>query len=446
MIMGIETYRNERKYPFCPGCGHGLILDGLNKALVKLQLDPKKVVLVSDIGCVGLSDQYFATSAFHGLHGRSVTYATGIKLVRPDLNVIVLMGDGGAGIGGHHLLNAARRNIGVKVLLFNNFNFGMTGGEHSVTTPHGARTSTTPMGNYEYPLDVVSSVKVNGANFVWRGTVFDRDLGDWIAEAITHPGFALLDVWDLCTAYFATNNKLNKRTMEELRERLGWPAGLIHKGDRPEYTVAFQEAQAAVLGKPLAKPKVLETKFSSNIDRKFHVVVAGSAGGRVRSSARALSVAGILSGLWASQRDDYPVTVKTGHSISEVIFSPEPIRYTGIPKPDVLLLLSQDGFRKAGKYLSRLTADDWLFTVPAFADLETPAKKVVLDFASAKLRVPARELALVAIGAVVEYLKFLPAEALREALRASQRPEIAAANMKVLEKGISFAANLPAEK
>ena len=438
--MGIESYRNERKYPFCPGCGHGLILDGLNKALVKLQLDPKKVVLVSDIGCVGLSDQYFATSAFHGLHGRSVTYATGIKLVRPDLDVIVLMGDGGAGIGGHHLLNAARRNIGVKVILFNNFNFGMTGGEHSETTPHGARTSTTPVGNYEYPLDVVSSVTVNGANYVWRGTVFDRDLGDRIAEAITHPGFALLDVWDLCTAYFAPNNRLNKRTMEELRERLGWPAGLIHKGDRPEYTVAFREAQSSVRGKPLAKPKALEPKFTSSIDRKFHVVVAGSAGGRVRSSARALSVAGILSGLWASQRDDYPVTVKTGHSISEVILSPEPIRYTGIPKPDVLLLLSRDGLRKAGKYLSRLTAEDWFFTVPAFADLETPARKVVLDFKSAKIAAPARELALISIGAAVEYLKFLPTEALREALRASQRPEIAAANMKVLEKGISYAA------
>ena len=442
MEATIKTYRNDRKYPFCPGCGHGLILDGLNKALTKLQLDPKRVVLVSDIGCVGLSDQYFSTSAFHGLHGRSVTYATGIKLVRPDLNVIVLMGDGGAGIGGHHLLNAARRNIGVKVILFNNFNFGMTGGEHSVTTPHGAKTSTTPAGNYEYPLDVVSSVKVNGANYVWRGTVFDRDLGDWIADAITHPGFALLDVWDLCTAYFASNNKLNKRTMEKLREDLGWPAGLIHKGDRPEYTGALRRSAAGVRGKPLAQPKALEPKFTSTIDRKFHVVVAGSAGGRVRSSAKALSVAGILSGLWASQRDDYPVTVKTGHSISEVILSPEPIRYTGIPKPDVLLLLSQDGYRKAGKYLSKLTAEDWLFTVPAFADLETPAKKVVLDFAGAKIPAPGRELALISVGAVVQRLKFLPPEALQEALQATQRPDIAAANAKVLEKGLTYGAQM----
>ena len=95
------------------------------------------MVIVSDIGCSGLSDQYFATSAFHGLHGRSVTYATGIKLANPELTVIVIMGDGGTGIGGTHLINAARRNIGVTVIVMNNLNFGMTGGQHSTTTPEG---------------------------------------------------------------------------------------------------------------------------------------------------------------------------------------------------------------------------------------------------------------------------------------------------------------------
>ena len=135
----LATYRNERPYPFCPGCGHGLILDAFNKALVKLALDPQRVVIVTDIGCQGLGDQYFVTNAFHGLHGRSIAYATGIKLADPELKVIVMIGDGGCGIGGAHLLNAARRNIGLPVLVFNNFNFGMTGGEHSVTTPAGRR-------------------------------------------------------------------------------------------------------------------------------------------------------------------------------------------------------------------------------------------------------------------------------------------------------------------
>jgi len=95
--------------PFCPGCGH----EPLTLALVKLQLDPKDVVIVTDIGCIGLSDRHFATSAFHGLHGRSITYACGLKLARPELTVIALKGDGGCGIGGTHLLNVARRNIGI---------------------------------------------------------------------------------------------------------------------------------------------------------------------------------------------------------------------------------------------------------------------------------------------------------------------------------------------
>ncbi len=94
------TYRNEKRYPFCPGCGHGSILDSLNKALVRMNIDPRKLVIVSDIGCSGLSDQYFDTNAFHGLHGRSITYASGIKMAQPELEVIVIMGDGGTGIGG----------------------------------------------------------------------------------------------------------------------------------------------------------------------------------------------------------------------------------------------------------------------------------------------------------------------------------------------------------
>ncbi|MEN8123386.1 MAG: thiamine pyrophosphate-dependent enzyme [Bacteroidota bacterium] len=149
-MTSLDNYRNALPYSFCYGCTHRLILDALNRALVQHQWDPAQVVIVTDIGCVGLSDQYFVTSAFHGLHGRSLTYATGIKLARPDLHVIVLIGDGGCGIGGTHLLNAARRNIGITCLVFNNLNFGMTGGEHSITSLPGLKTSTTPWGNIYY--------------------------------------------------------------------------------------------------------------------------------------------------------------------------------------------------------------------------------------------------------------------------------------------------------
>ena len=138
--------------------GAARVLVALTAVVVFLELFLRRidveVVIVTDIGCSGLADKYFRTNAFHGLHGRSVTYATGIKLANPELKVIVLMGDGGCGIGGHHLINAARRNIGVTVVVFNNFNYGMTGGEHSVTTPEGGVTSSTPFGQLEHPMDI----------------------------------------------------------------------------------------------------------------------------------------------------------------------------------------------------------------------------------------------------------------------------------------------------
>src|SRR5512136_1546791 len=270
------TYRNERTYPFCPGCGHGLILNQLNRALIELGLDPKRVVIVSDIGCQGLGDQHFITNAFHGLHGRSIAYATGIKLADPDLKVIVLIGDGGTGIGGAHLLNAARRNVGMTVLVMNNFNFGMTGGEHSVTTPPGGVTVTTRKGNLERPLDICNTVAVNGAGYVWRGIAFDRELPDVIVEASQSESFALLDIWELCTAYYVPNNDFSRKALLELREQLGMSAGLLHREERPEYARAVRAANEAMRGKPILPTNPLPVLFESSLDREFRLVIAGS--------------------------------------------------------------------------------------------------------------------------------------------------------------------------
>lgn len=434
----VDSYRNEKTYPFCPGCGHGLILNQLNAALTRLELDPRRVVIVSDIGCQGLGDQYFATHAFHGLHGRSIAYATGIKLADPDLKVIVIMGDGGAGIGGAHLLNAARRNIGLTVLVFNNFNFGMTGGEHSVTTPPGGITVTTRAGNLERPLDLCATTAVNGAGFVWRGTAFDRELPDVIAEAIRSESFALLDIWELCTAYYAPNNDFSRKSLEITRATLGMPAGMIHQEARPEYARALREAgeeagkgKSAGAEKPL-RPKPLPAQFSSPLDREFRLVIAGSAGGKVRSTARMVGEAALLSGLWAAQQDDYPVTVQTGHSISELIFSPREILFTGVTRPNALVLVSEDGRRMAGRYLKALTPEDWLFTVPEFAALETPARKVVFDFESAGVKGSKKNLGFLMTVTALRALNLFPIEACEAAIRAGARGAVAEENLAAL--------------
>jgi len=431
-VTPLATYRNASPYPFCPGCGHGFILDHLNKALVKLQLDPHQVVIVTDIGCVGLSDQYFDTNAFHGLHGRAVAYASGIKLARPELKVIVLMGDGGCGIGGHHLINAARRNIGVTVLVFNNFNFGMTGGEHSVTTPHGAITATTSMGNLERPLDICATVAVNGASYVYRGTSFDKDLPDRIAEAISQEGFSLLDIWELCTAYYVPNNDFSKTALMMTLAGMELPTGVIHREERPEYAAGYRAKYAEELGKPALPIKPIVPKYAARLDRKFHIVVAGSAGGKVRSAARFIGTAGVYAGLWATQRDDYPTTIMSGHSVSEIILGPTEITYTGILKPDALILLTQDGYKKVAHHLPRLTPEDWLFVVPEFAQVPTQARKVVLDFAAAGVRTARKNTALIAIAAAMRQLDLYPMAAFEEAIRASSKGAYLEENLAAL--------------
>jgi 2-oxoglutarate ferredoxin oxidoreductase subunit beta len=416
-ITTLAKFRNETPYPFCPGCGHTHILNHLNGAFSKLQMDPNKVVIVSDIGCSGLSDEYFDVSAFHGLHGRSITYATGIKLARPDLTVIVIMGDGGTGIGGAHLLSAARRNIGITVLVFNNFNFGMTGGQHSGTTPPGAITATTAGGNLERPLDVCATVGANGAGYVWRGTNFDKDLPDRIAEAVNANCFALLDIWELCTAYYVPRNKASKKTLTEILDNLHLKAGLLYRTEYPEYAAAYREASAPMQGKPLPKPRPIEPRFSASLDRPYRIVVAGSAGGKVLSSAKLVGTAAILSGLWAAQRDDYPITIMTGHSIAELVLSPREIEYSGILQPDAMILLSQDGASKVGRKLAAMTPENVVFAVPSVASgLKTRARVVVIDPAQAPVKLAATRVSLYCVARAFKQLGILPMESLEAAV------------------------------
>jgi len=430
-ITALSTYRNDTPYPFCPGCGHHAILEHLNAALVSLQLDPRGVVLVSDIGCSGLSDQYFATSAFHGLHGRSITYATGIKLARPDLKVIVIMGDGGTGIGGAHLLNAARRNIGLTVLVFNNFNFGMTGGQHSTTTPAGAITATTPGGNLERPLDICATVAANGAGYVWRGTSFDKDLSERMAEAVRSECFALLDIWELCTAYYVPSNHSSKKTLATTLDQLGMKDGLLHRAEYPEYAAAYRAASAPLRGKPLPAPRPIAPRFFAPLDRPFRLVIAGSAGGKVRSAAKLAGEAALLSGLWAAQRDDYPITVKTGHSIAELIFSPREIDYTGITRPDAMILLSRDGVSKVGRQLAAMQPEDRVFALPEAGEIKTKATVQVIDLATSPMRLGAGQVALYTVALALKELGVFPVEALEAA--AMLRPgELATDNAKTI--------------
>lgn len=436
----IATYLDPATlpFPFCPGCGHISALNRLNEALISLQRDPRRVVIVTDIGCSGLSDRHAITHAFHGLHGRSITYATGLKLADPGLTVIVIMGDGGCGIGGAHLLAAARRNIGITVLVLNNMNFGMTGGQHSVTTPGGAITATTRGGNLERPLDICATVGINGAAFAARATTWDANLAHLMAQAIATDGFALIDLWELCTAYYVPNNRLNKAAMLATMQSLGMESGVLYQSAAPEYSRAYRAQVAELAGQPAMPSRPIAPAYSAGLARQTSLVVAGSAGGKVRSAALALGRAALLSGLWASQRDDYPVTVMTGHSVSEVILSPQPIDYPGIEQPDIMVVLSADGLRAVRGHMAALSSTTRLYWNAALGPVDTKAHLIVLDPSAASLRVTKENLAVLALSAVVQREGLLPLAALRDAIALGQRAEIAQENLRAVDAGLSL--------
>jgi len=359
--MKNNSYINQNKlpYPFCPGCSHGLILNKLNEAMSDLGLKKDKVVIVTDIGCVGLSDQWFTTHAFHGLHGRSVLYGQGLKLSSPDLHVIVLMGDGGAGIGGHHLIHAARRNIGITTLVFNNFNFGMTGGQQSVLTPEGASTSTTIYGNIERPMKLAETILLNGAGFVSRRAFYDKDLLEILKEAIKFNGFSFIEILEFCTAYYQPNNNFKKNDMEELITQKELPRILEIDESLKEYNDVYM-----ALGKDEIKENSgiqITQNYKNNLNDDLTIIIAGSAGQKIRSTANNFAQSAIASGLFVIQRDDYPVTVKSGHSVSFLKLSNKQLRNPMVDKPDIIIILSKDGLSKVEKYLKNMNSGDKVY-------------------------------------------------------------------------------------
>jgi len=436
---GYKTYLNDDigPLPYCPGCGHATLAKALDQALVELQVDPRKTVLVTDIGCIGLTCRHFLVSAFHGLHGRSITYGCGLKLARPELTVIVLKGDGACGIGGTHLLNVARRNIGIKLIVANNFNYGMTGGQHSVTTPSGGITSTTPWGNVEAPMDLCATAAAAGAPWVYRTTVFEKNLPGVIVEAIRQPGFAMIDAWELCSAYYQPRNELKKKELYELLERLGFETGLQVDKPRQEYSARYREVYRA--GKSVLKPRPeIVPAFDHGVDRQTGIIVAGSAGQKIKSVASLFAEGAMFSRLNVTQKDDYPITVQTGHSVAEIIVSPETIEYTGIDSPDYVILVSEDGLSRVRNRVEDLPASS---TVLAEASLELPptrAKVIRLPFIETAKKVGRLSIAVVALAALLENSGLFPVEALVTAIRTFQKAKIAGINESYRSTGMAW--------
>jgi 2-oxoglutarate ferredoxin oxidoreductase subunit beta len=259
-----ERYlRHSKKFPniWCAGCGIGIVLGAIVRAVDDLQLHRDDVALLSGIGCTGRMPVYVDFNTMHTTHGRALAFATGLKMVRPDMKVIVVMGDGDAlAIGGNHFIHAARRNIGLTAIIVNNFAYGMTGGQYSPTTPTGALATTAPYGHIEQPFPIVELAKASGAAFVARSTVYHvQELQKYIAQAIGKEGFSVVEAVSYCHTTLGRINRwgtapdmmrylkehgVSLRQAKKLSEdERSWKIirGVFVDRDIPEYTQLYDQ-------------------------------------------------------------------------------------------------------------------------------------------------------------------------------------------------------------
>jgi 2-oxoglutarate ferredoxin oxidoreductase subunit beta len=204
-----EVIRSERlPNIWCPGCGIGIVVGAYVRAIQKSTIPRDRHVSISGIGCTGRVSGYLNLDSYHTTHGRAIAFATGMAVVRPELEITVIAGDGDLGvIGGNHLIHAARRNVDLNVIMVNNFNYGMTGGQHGGTTPLGAKTHTSPYGNVETPFNIPNLVAAAGASFVARWTAMHvRQVTAAISRMMEVKGFAFMEVLSPCPPTFGEFN------------------------------------------------------------------------------------------------------------------------------------------------------------------------------------------------------------------------------------------------
>jgi 2-oxoglutarate ferredoxin oxidoreductase subunit beta len=277
--VAYQYLRHSKKFPhvWCPGCGIGIVMGAIIRAVNSLALDQDRVAIISGIGCTSRMPVYMDFNTMHTTHGRALAFATGLKLVRPDMTIIVVMGDGDAlAIGGNHFIHAARRNIGLTSVIVNNYIYGMTGGQVSPVTPLGMRSTTAPYGNIDPPFPIADLSIAAGAAFVARSTVYHaHELEKYISTGLQTPGFAVIEAVSNCHTTYGRINKLGgavemmrhfknasitkqaaeKLSPEELEGRI--VRGVFyHDSGRKEYSALYREVQENVGGASLADERI----------------------------------------------------------------------------------------------------------------------------------------------------------------------------------------------
>lgn len=264
----IRSILRTERFPhiWCPGCGIGIVLKCYAEAILKSGIPIDKHVVVSGIGCSARAAGYLRIDGYHVLHGRPIPFAVGLKTARPDLEVTVFSGDGDLlTIGGNHFIHAIRRNDDINVILINNFNYGMTSGQYSATTPPNARTLTSPYGFIEGSFNVPYMAATLGANFVARWTpIHDRELTRAILEMFKIDGFALVEVISPCIIFGDMNNIPPLEMLKVLRDR----CVIDHEADLSKIDLTLEPDKPIVLGNFVKRDKPsYQTLYKKLVER-----------------------------------------------------------------------------------------------------------------------------------------------------------------------------------
>ena len=427
----MNSFLNAERPPvLCPGCTHERITHTLDQAFQDMGFDGNQVVIVSDIGCSGLFDTFFNTHAFHGLHGRALTYAAGLKMARPELKVVVTMGDGGQGIGGAHLLAACRRNLDLTLLILNNFNFGMTGGQFSATTPPDAQLGSGFLNQLERPLDICEVARSAGASYVMRCSGFRKNLAAEIKNAIAYEGFSVMDIWGICPGRYTKKNRLTTKMIDEALATMPPLEGIVAENARPEYGQHYHKVAAAQKKAP--RPAVIEARHEAPQAGRQEVILLGSAGQRIITAGELLCMAGLTAGLKATQKNEYNITVLRGPSISELILSPDKIDYTGIDMPSVVVALDQEGVDRRAALFKHLAKDALIIQISGVTIPASKARIHQIDLK--KLGIKRADWALASLAVLASLNRIISVKMLKAALKLKFKGKSYQAALEIVDR------------
>jgi len=472
----VRSYLREDSMPhvLCPGCAHGIVLRSFIEAAIALGLDRDKLAMVAGIGCSSRLVGHVDACTLHTTHGRAPAFATGIKLARPELTVAVITGDGdGLAIGGNHLIHAARRNLDINVILFNNEIYGMTGGQLAPTMDVGDVASTAPYGNADAPFDPSALIAAAGAGFVARALAAEPvTLTGVFREAIEHPGFSFIEVISDCPTYYGRLNDAgddwemlasmkrqdpsvasllaSKRFVDHIArtpEVADRSMGVLQVNDRPEYGELYRsiakvadpspagqvtdgsaDGQAGVaapgphtdraeLVPPLEAAGSLSTNGHARTTGRRDVRVAGMGGQGVVMAGALLAEAALASGRHATHSQVYGPEARGGSSRSDVVIADSDIGFPLTEKLDLLVALSTESCLRFAPDLRE--GGTMIVDETSVADLpEGPFDVLALPIVATAQEVYGGLIGtgVIALGALVELSGAVEAQALERAV------------------------------